>query len=346
MNCLSILKSEMTEGLSRRAMLARLSAALLAVGGCGHRSSGASNAAHIATASGGLNQTMSEVLRQQKFLESFDLDPDVVGMADGSKILGGIVSGSIDVSPMSGFGQVFPAVERGADLKIVSAATLLPGLALFSAKSNVQSLKDLEGKVVGIGAVGSLVHQLTATLLRKYSVDVSAVRFVNIGSSADVFKGVMAGTVDAGAGPASFVDDAESYHVHAIQHGNMSAELKEFTYQAGWTSGRAIETKRDIVVRVLAAYAKLFRFVEQPSSQEAFLKARRSVFPDAMEREHLGEWNYLQTFKPFATDLVLSPERVRYMQQINLDFHIQNEMLPFDRVVDMSLAQDAQKLLI
>jgi hypothetical protein len=42
---------------------------------------------------------------------------------------------------------------------------------------------------------------------------------------------------------------------------------------------------------------------------------------------------------------MLSPERVRYMQQINLDFKIQNEMLPFERVVDMSLAQDAQKLL-
>lgn len=327
-------------------MLVRLSgAALLAAGGCGRRSSGSPNVVHIATAAGGLNQTMSELLRQQKFLESFDLTPDVVAMADGAKIVGGIYSGSIDVSPMSGFGQVFPAVERGADLKIINAATLIPWQALFSAKPNVRSLKDLEGKVVGVGAVGSLVHQLTVTVLRKYSVDVAAVRFVNIGSSADIFKGVQAGTVDAGAGPVSFVDDAESYNVHAIPNGNMTVELKDFTYQAGWTSMRMIETKRDVLVRVLAAYAKLFRFVEQPSSQDAYLRARKSVFPNAPEREHLGEWNYLQTFKPFASDLMLSPERVRYMQQINLDFHIQNEMLPFERVVDMSLAQEAQRLL-
>ena len=265
-------------------------------------------------------------------------------MADGNKILGGIYSGSIDVSPMSGFGQVFPAVEHGADIKIINAATLLPWQALFSAKPNVQSLKDLEGKIVGVGAIGSLVHQLTVTLLRKYSVDVSAVRFVNIGSSADVFKGVGAGTVDAGTGPASFVADAELYNVHAIPNGNMAEELKEFTYQAGWTSTRVIETRRDVLVRVLAAYAKLFRFVEQPSSQDAYLKARKVVFPSAPEREHLSEWNYLQKFKPFASDLMLSAERVRYMQQINLDFKIQNEMLPFERVVDMSLAQDAQKL--
>lgn len=336
----------MTETLTRRAMLMRLSAGtLLAAGGCGRQSAGPPNAVHIATAAGGLNMTMSELLRQQKFLESFDLTPDVVAMADGNKILGGIYSGSIDVSPMSGFGQVFPAVEHGADIKIINAATLLPWQALFSAKPNVQSLKDLEGKIVGVGAIGSLVHQLTVTLLRKYSVDVSAVRFVNIGSSADVFKGVGAGTVDAGTGPASFVADAELYNVHAIPNGNMVEELKEFTYQAGWTSTRAIETRRDVLVRVLAAYATLFRFVEQPSSQDAYLKARKVVFPSAPEREHLSEWNYLQKFKPFASDLMLSAERVRYMQQINLDFKIQNEMLPFERVVDMSLAQDAQKLL-
>ena len=319
----------MTEGLSRRAMLVQLSAgALLAAGGCGRRSSRSPNSVHIATAAGGLNMTMSELLRQQKFLESFDLTPDVVAMADGSKILGGIYSGSLDVSPMSGFGQVFPAVERGADLKIINAATLIPALALFSAKPNVRSLEDLEGKVVGVGAIGSLVHQLTVTVLRKYSVDVSVVRFVNIGSNTDIFKGVTAGTIDAGAGPASFVDDAESHNVHAIPNGNMSIELKEFTYQAGWTSKRVIEERRDVLVRVLAAYAKLFRFIEQPSSQDAFLRARKSVFPNAPEREHLAEWKYLQTFKPFAPDLMLSPERVRYMQQINLDFHIQKRSCP------------------
>jgi len=122
--------------------------------------------------------------------------------------MGAIYSGSIDLSPMSGFGQIFPAVEHGADIKIINAATLVPALALYSAKPSVKTLKDLEGKVVGVGALGSLVHQLTVTLLRKYSVDVSTVRFVNIGSNTDVFKGVRAGTVDGGVGAASFVDDA------------------------------------------------------------------------------------------------------------------------------------------
>src|SRR5262249_59479526 len=120
----------MPEPLSRRAMLMRLSsAALLAAGACRRTPPGSGNAVHIATAAGGLNMTMSELLRQQKFLESFGLEPDVVAMADGSKIVGGIYSGSIDVSPMSGFAQVFPAGGRGGDLEIINAAELIPAPA-------------------------------------------------------------------------------------------------------------------------------------------------------------------------------------------------------------------------
>ena len=239
---------------------------------------------------------------------------------------------------------MFPAVERGAELKIISAATLLPGRPCSPPKPDVQSLKDLEGKIVGIGAVGALVHQLTVSLLRKHGGRFK-VRFVTIGSNTDIFKGVMAGTIDAGTGPASLSKMRNRTGVHALPNGNMSAELKEFTYQAGWTSARVIETKRDVLVRVLAAYAKLFRFVQQPSAQDAFLTARKAVFPNAPQKEHLAEWTYLQTYKPFASDLVLSPERVAYMQTVNIEFQIQKEMLPYDRVVDMSLAEDARKLL-
>lgn len=329
---------------SRRAVLGHMSAAgLLAMGGCGQKA-GTNPVVHIATAAGSFNMTMSTLLRQQKFLEALNVEPDMIAIADGSKIMASVISGSIDIAPLSGFGQVFPAIERGADIKLISASTLTPMLALYSGKADVKGLKDLEGKVVGVGALGSLVHQLTATLMHKHGVDVSKVKFINLGSNTDVFKGVMAGTVSAGCGPASFIPDAETYKVHLVENGDMSVELSNYTYQGGWTSQKMIDTKRDALVRVLAAYAKLFRFVENPSSREAFLTARRTAFPSSPEMEHVGEWNFLQRAKPLALDLILSEERVRYMQQVNLDFEVQKEMLPYAKVADMSLAQEALKL--
>ena len=299
----------------------------------------------IANATGGLNLIMAALMRQEKFLESFDLDPNVMGVADGSKIVGGIIGGSVDLSTMSGFGQVFPAIERGAPLKILAGGALLPTLALFSAKPDVTSLKSLEGRTVGTGSIGALVYQLTVTLLRKFGVDVTKVRFVNIGSSSDIFRAVAEGAVDAGAGEAALIDQAAHYHVHLIPHGNMSIELTEYTFQGAWAAVSRISSERDILVRSLAAYAKLYRFAQDPRSKEAFLRASRSALRTASEQDHQSQWDYVQTYKPFAVDLTLAPERLSYMQNLNVGFKVQNHVLPFDRVADMSLALDAVKLL-
>jgi NitT/TauT family transport system substrate-binding protein len=74
---------------------------------------------NIANAAGATNLTMLQLMKQQKFLEEF-------GIADGSKIVSALLGGDMDISTMSGFGQVFPAIEKGGRLKILAGALLLP----------------------------------------------------------------------------------------------------------------------------------------------------------------------------------------------------------------------------
>jgi ABC-type nitrate/sulfonate/bicarbonate transport system substrate-binding protein len=203
----------------------------------------------------------------------------------------------------------------------------------------------VEGKTVGTGSIGALVYQLTATLLRKKGVDISKVKFVNVGSSADVFRAVIAGTVDVGSAPAALIPAAGEYKVRYIPGSNMAEELPEYTYQGAWTSDRKIASDRDKIVRALAAYGKLYRFVHTPAAKDAFIAARRSAFPNAPAQDHERTWTYIQTYKPFAVNLALSPERLRYMQELNVSFKVQQKVLPFEKVADMTLARDAVKLL-
>ena len=42
---------------------------------------------------------------------------------------------------------------------------------------------------------------------------------------------------------------------------------------------------------------------------------------------------------------MLSPERVRYMQDLNVSLGVQKSVLPFEQVCYMSLARDAVNLL-
>jgi ABC-type nitrate/sulfonate/bicarbonate transport system substrate-binding protein len=336
----------MRQRLSRRELLLKVSgAALVSSSLPGSFVAAKPVGIKIANAAGSLNLTMAELMRQLQFLESLGLAPELLNVADGTRILGGLVGGSVDISTMSGFGQAFPAIERGAPIKILAGGAMLPGLALFSARPGVTVLKNLEGRTIGTGSIGALVYQLTMILLQKYRVDTSAIRFVNVGSSADILRAVAAGTVDAGAADVALIAHAAEHHVHLIEHGNMSVELKEYTYQGAWTAAQNIASERDALVRTLAAYAKLYRFVQSPGSREAFFRAHRKVFPAAPESESQAQWDYVQAYKPFAMDLTLSPERLRYMQALNVSFKVQKEILPFERVADMSLAKDALKLL-
>ena len=341
----------MPENLSRRELLVKGSgAALLGAASMESFSKAALAQGHgshvtIANASGALNQTMAALMKSQRFLESFGLDPELMLVADGTRIVAGVMGGTADCSMASGFGQIFPAIEHGAKLKIIGGGALVPTIALFTGKPYINSLKDLEGHTIATGSIGALVYQLVVTLLRKYNVDVSKVRFVNIGSSADGYRAVQQGTVDAGTAAAALIPQAAEYNTRPIPHGNLAVELPDFTYQGAWTSDQVIATKRDLLVKTLAAYGKLYRYVQTPQAKEPFLAARRSVFPSAPEADHLAEWNFIQQYKPFAVNLALTPDRLSHIQNLNVEFQVQKAVLPFERVADMSLAADALKLL-
>ncbi len=302
--------------------------------------------ASLANAAGNLNLAVQQCILDQGFFEKYGVKPTIINVADGSKIMGGLIGGDIDASMMAGFGQIFPAIEKGAKLKVIAGASLLPSLTLFSSKKDVKNLKDLEGKTIGTGSIGALIHQLCVALLTKNGVDVSKVRFVNIGASGDIFRSALMGTTDAGVGETAILEDLDSYpNLHEVAGGNMSTGLPEYTYQGAWTSDRAIQTKRDTLVRCLAAHSELYAFLQKPESKDAFFKSRAKVLPSSGGKEALVQWDYIQHYKPYATGLVLSEERLAYMQKLNIETKAQTAIMPFDKVADMSIARDALALV-
>jgi ABC-type nitrate/sulfonate/bicarbonate transport system substrate-binding protein len=300
---------------------------------------------NIVSTSGPTSLVVGALMKKQGYLAEFGVDGNIVGVSDGTKALGALISGDSDIAVGTGFGQVLPAIEKGAKVKILAGASMLSDNALFSSRPDIKTVKDLVGRTVGIGALGSLQHQLITALLKKKGIDVNQVHFVNIGSNPDIFRAVVAGTVDAGPGDSSVYEQQEKYKVHALGDGVMWTELPEYTNQASYATERAISEKRDLLVRTLAAYAKLYRFIQGPDSQAAFREARAIGYGKDQPEEAEAQWKFYQKNKMLAVDLVLSEERVRFMQQLNLDTGVQSTLLPYAQITDMSLARDAVKLL-
>jgi len=289
--------------------------------------------------------TLQELLNQLGYLHDSGLQANTLNVADGSKLIGALLSGSSDICMLAGFGQVLPAIEKGGKLKVLAGAGLLDEHAIYSAKPDIRKVKDLEGRTVATGSPGALLHQLVVAVLQKKGVDFKKVTFVNVGSSADVFRAVVAKTVDAGPALSDVYDQQAKYGVHSLADGDLWDELPEFTYQASFASGQAIAEKRDILVRTLSAYCKLYRFVQKPDSLDAFVRARVAALNNSDQQEGESEWKFIQAHKPYAVDLVLSEERIRYMQNLNLELGVQQNSLSFNQIADMSLARDAVKLI-
>jgi ABC-type nitrate/sulfonate/bicarbonate transport system substrate-binding protein len=285
---------------------------------------------------------LQSLIANRKYFEHLGITDTTQNVSDGVKLMAAIVGGSSDIAILTGFSQVFPAIENGADIKIVAGAMLPVSFEMYTGNPSIKTIKDLEGKSIGTGALGALLHMSTAAVLRKNGVDLNKVTFVNIGSSSDVFKAVAAKKVDAGAAQPEFSKVAAQFGVRILAE--FPNEIPLFTNQGAFAPVKAIAEKRDLLVRTLAGYGKAFRFVNSPLSKREYIKAYHDgVGPDT-EAIATDEWNWLQRYKAYNTAIVLTPERINYMQQLNVALGTQKAVMPFDRVADMSLARDAAKL--
>jgi ABC-type nitrate/sulfonate/bicarbonate transport system substrate-binding protein len=293
--------------------------------------------------------TIQTLVTTMGYDKQFGLAPENVPVASGTNILGPLLTGGADICIFAGFSQLIAAIEKGADLKILGGASVKGQQALFSKNPAIQHVKDLEGKSVGVGAIGAQLHQVTSALFKKKGVDASKVRFANVGSSTDVFRAVVAGRVDAGNGQADILSSLDELGVHMVQDGDYAVELPEYTWQASFTSNATIKGKRELLVKILAAYCKAYRYAQNPGSKDDFVQAQLTALTprdhDEGVKRAVSQWNYLQSRKIYVEDLVLTPERVQYMQELNVQLGGQKRILPYDQLIDTSLAKEAVALL-
>lgn len=295
--------------------------------------------------SGPAERALHSLARSQRFFERMSVEVDYNNQPDGQKALTELLAGRGDICMQIGFGPCLPAIEQGRDLRVLAGANLRAVHVVFARPEEIQSVKDLEGRTIGIGSRGALTHQLMTAVLRKHGADPSKVNFVCIGNSAAVFKAVVAGAVDAGLGEIDNYAQQQQLGIHSLPDGDLWNELPEFTNQASYALRETIARKRDLIVRALAAAASLYRFICSPASRESYLMAYGDAMPQAESIEAESAWNFYQERKPFATNLLLTEERIRYLQELNIAMGLQSRVVPFHEVADMSLAQEALALL-
>jgi len=277
------------------------------------------------------------VAQEKGFYEAEDLEVKLTHIADSSIPVRALIAGDMDII-QAGMAETLVAIGRGAELKTVGGIHTGLHYAFWTRPgSGIQSIADLPGKNVAISSPGSLPHVVTLALLHKEGVPQSEIDKINWvaiqGSSARV-NGIIAGAVDATV--ASYSPEIErsgSANILEI----VGPELPGYIMIPFDTTDRMIEERRDVLKRFIKAQILATRFVLE-NKDEALAVAK-------------GHFDYtdedLEAFYKFYVDgRIWNPngtvdvDAATYMQELNVEAGLQDEVLPVDDVLDTSIVAD------
>src|SRR5262245_34522757 len=139
-----------------------------------------------------------EVARAAGHFQNHGLDVELVYTRGGSAAMQALVGGAVDYAATA-LDVAIQAYAKGAEIKRFATTGRLPLFALVTAPKHagqIASVKDLEGKTVGVSALGNADHALALYLLKEANADKSKVQFATMG--VNLLEALRQGQVDAG----------------------------------------------------------------------------------------------------------------------------------------------------
>ena len=129
---------------------------------------------------GSAEHTLNDVAVRQGFFEQAGIRSDVAYILGTDGLIGALTRGTADLCLASGISPVIAAIADGAPLRIVAGANLLNVHTVFSKFENIRTLRDLEGKRVGVSRGYTVTTGVwaRAILNTQYGVDLSKVTWV------------------------------------------------------------------------------------------------------------------------------------------------------------------------
>jgi NitT/TauT family transport system substrate-binding protein len=186
--------------VSRRSMLkgAALVTSLIPV--VGSKRAKADDAKHVKLAfcSQLLCVVPYEIARASGSFKKHGLDVELVYTRGGSAAMNALVGGAVDYAATA-LDVAIQAYSKGAEIRRFAVTGRLPLFALVTAPKTadtIKSVKDLEGKTVGVSALGNADHALLLFLLKEAKADASKVQFAAMG--VNLLEALRQGQVDAG----------------------------------------------------------------------------------------------------------------------------------------------------
>jgi NitT/TauT family transport system substrate-binding protein len=229
---------------------------------------------------------------------------------------------------------------RGADVKTVGCHW--PGLphALF-VRGDINKVEDLKGKSVATSAPGSLPDNMMRTLLEKYGIPESAVKFAAVGGDVDRYKALTAGIVDATIVSSEYLPVSPAGIKILVAGRDVIPNFMRLCLNI---PGKTIAARRDDAIAFLAAEIEGLRYAV--THRDETIKLARELSeskPDDPRPAFV--YDEFVKYKSIDPEIPLPMDKIAWMQEQ----FVKNGTLPragdINKIVDATLRTKALELV-
>lgn len=255
------------------------------------------------------------IAKEKGFFASEGLtDGDVMLFSAGPQSFPPFVSGDLQ-GDSSGDQPMFTQAAGGVPLKLLAIYSEISGVHGVVANSSVRSVKDLEGKRVGL-AKGSTADWYMRSLCKTFGCDISKMKIISM-APPEAVAAIVNGEIDVFSGWQPFLDRAidagKAKGVHFIHYNNTSyfvdakgPKKVENSFGVFYVTTKFLAENPRTVEAMLRALDKACNYINANKSEAAKIMAR--VYKD--DEVQMERW--VSTIK---FGVLINDERMNYLQE-------------------------------
>jgi NitT/TauT family transport system substrate-binding protein len=203
---------------------------------------------------GGFEQCVSELGQNAGIFKKHGLVLETLYTQGSGETIQIVLSGSVDVGIGPGTHAVFGAFSKGAPIRMIGASFTGARDQLYyvSTDSGIRSIRDADGKTIGISTSGSSSHMLALALGKHFGVNLVPQA---TGNYASTLTQVVTKQVDIGYAQAPFALDAiEDGRIRLLAKGAEITEVQDQSIRASIVHVDTLARRKDALSRYIAGY--------------------------------------------------------------------------------------------
>ena len=299
-----------------------------------------------------INVPMQTALRSELQQIAGFAAPEVRPTAKISQIAQEVIAGSADLGDAD-VASTLAGAEAGADLKIIGLSYSNTSQCIVVNADKTKSLEDVAASsgTIAVNSIGDFMYVMLLGVLKKRNIDPKSVNFVEMGSSGDRARALLAGRVDA---VPMHVEQA----AQIATQGNFQILVRPWQEYSNWFSAVVVSTgkwleadeNKAAAVAVLKSVLTSFR---KTNTDYDWYKARVGEYASSKDLKAAADdflkpvWQTLTTeIKAFPGDMApMIPDEFAKVIPVYKEAGVLKGTVDLDKVIDRTYLEQAVKEL-